>query len=148
MTCSPCELPFWTAGSGVSITFTTTVCGPGMLRAADLPDLLRAAAQERFRAFGNRVTFSPKVFIRLTRLCNDTCGDCTFATSPVHVPSPFMSIDEVLSVARAGAHNGCHEALFTLGERPEDRYEVPAHGCANAGTTRPCITWRKLRRPC
>ncbi len=94
------------------------------LLAADLPDLLRAAAQKRFRAFGNRVTFSPKVFIPLTRLCNDTCGYCTFATSPAHVPSPFMSIDEVLSVARAGAHNGCHEALFTLGERPEDRYEV------------------------
>lgn len=61
------------------------------------------------------MTFSPKVFIPLTRLCNDTCGDCTFATSPAHVPSPFMSIDEVLSVARAGAHNGCHEGAVHVG---------------------------------
>ncbi len=90
----------------------------------DSSTLLRAASERRSHAFGNRVTFSPKVFIPLTRLCNDTCGYCTFATSPAHVTSPYMSIDEVLAVARAGARMGCHEALFTLGERPEERYEV------------------------
>lgn len=69
-----------------------------------------------------RITFSPKVFIPLTKLCRDRCGYCTFAQSPAHLPSPYLSLEEVLSVARAGAQAGCHEALFTLGESPEDRY--------------------------
>ncbi len=71
-----------------------------------------------------RITYSPKVFIPLTMLCRDRCGYCTFAQSPAHVDSAFMSVDEVLAVARAGADAGCHEALFTLGEFPEDRYPV------------------------
>ena len=91
---------------------------------AELPQLLAAASERRSALFGQRVTFSPKVFIPLTRLCNDTCGYCAFATSPAHVSAPYLSLDDVLSIARAGARQGCHEALFTLGERPEDRYEV------------------------
>ncbi|MBI1352050.1 MAG: 7,8-didemethyl-8-hydroxy-5-deazariboflavin synthase [Actinomycetales bacterium] len=69
-----------------------------------------------------RITYSPKVFIPLTRLCRDRCGYCTFATSPAHLPHPYLPLDEVLSIARAGAQAGCHEALFTLGEAPEERY--------------------------
>ncbi len=80
-----------------------------------------------------RITYSPKVFIPLTMLCRDRCGYCTFAQSPAHLPAPYLSIDEVLGIARAGAEAGCHEALFTLGELPEDRYPVArewltAHG--------------------
>ncbi|MFA7323961.1 MAG: 5-amino-6-(D-ribitylamino)uracil--L-tyrosine 4-hydroxyphenyl transferase CofH [Candidatus Nanopelagicales bacterium] len=71
----------------------------------------------------SRVTYSPKVFIPLTTLCRDRCGYCTFAQSPAHV-APFLTLDEVLAIARAGAEVGCHEALFTLGEAPEDRYPV------------------------
>ena len=71
-----------------------------------------------------RVTYSPKVFIPLTRLCRDRCGYCTFATSPAHVGSPYLPLDEVLAIARAGARAGCHEALITLGEAPEARYSV------------------------
>ena len=69
-----------------------------------------------------RITYSPKVFVPLTRLCRDRCGYCTFATAPVHLPAPYLSEDDVLAIARQGADAGCHEALFTLGERPEDRY--------------------------
>jgi FO synthase len=69
-----------------------------------------------------RISYSPKVFLPLTMLCRDRCGYCTFAQSPAHLESPFMPIDEVLAVARAGAERGCHEALFTLGEAPEARY--------------------------
>ena len=76
----------------------------------------------RARAHGNRVTYSPKVFIPLTMLCRDRCGYCTFAKPPARVRSPYLSPDEVLTVARAGAAAGCHEALFTLGEAPEARY--------------------------
>jgi FO synthase len=79
------------------------------------------------------ITYSPKVFIPLTMLCRDRCGYCTFAQSPAHLPSPFMSIDDVLAVARAGAEAGCHEALFTLGEAPEDRYAVAAMWLADHG---------------
>ena len=71
----------------------------------------------------SRVTYSPKVFIPLTTLCRDRCGYCTFAQSPAHVAA-YLTIDEVVAIARAGAEVGCHEALFTLGEAPEDRYPV------------------------
>ena len=73
-------------------------------------------------AHGNRVTFSPKVFIPLTMLCRDRCGYCTFAKAPARLDSPYLVLDEVLAIARAGRDAGCHEALFTLGEGPEDRY--------------------------
>ena len=68
------------------------------------------------------VTYSRKVFIPLTRLCRDRCHYCTFATVPQRLPAPFLSPDEVLDIARAGAAQGCKEALFTLGDRPEDRW--------------------------
>jgi FO synthase len=68
------------------------------------------------------ITYSRKVFIPLTRLCRDRCGYCTFATVPGRLESPFLSPDEVLAVAHQGAALGCKEALFTLGDRPEDRW--------------------------
>jgi FO synthase len=92
------------------------------LLATPLAELLAAAADVRDRAHGTRITYSPKVFIPLTELCRDRCGYCTFAKPPARLAAPFMSLDEVLAVARAGADAGCHEALFTLGEAPEDRY--------------------------
>lgn len=70
----------------------------------------------------SRITYSPKVFLPLTQLCRDRCGYCTFAQAPAHLPAPYLSTDEVLAVARAGAEVGCHEALITLGEAPEARY--------------------------
>ena len=71
-----------------------------------------------------RITYSPKVFIPLTRLCNDSCTYCTFVQPPARLAAPYLTPEEVLAIARSGARAGCHEALFTLGERPEDRYEV------------------------
>jgi FO synthase len=100
---------------------------------ASLATLIDAASARRRSLFGNRVTYSPKVFIPLTRLCRDRCGYCTFATAPARLPAPFLSPDEVLSIARAGAAAGCHEALFTLGERPELRYPVARDWLAAAG---------------
>lgn len=86
---------------------------------------------KRFRT--STVTYSPKVFIPLTMLCRDRCGYCTFAQSPSHVPSPYLSIDEVVEIARQGAEAGCHEALFTLGEFPEERYPVAREWLDAAG---------------
>jgi FO synthase len=89
---------------------------------APLDALLAAAAAVRDAAHGTRVTYSPKVFVPLTHLCRDRCGYCTFAEAPARVQAPYLSPDEVLAIARRGAAVGCHEALFTLGERPELRY--------------------------
>jgi FO synthase len=68
------------------------------------------------------VTYSKKVFIPLTRLCRDRCHYCTFATVPHRLPAAYLDRDEVLAIARAGAAQGCKEALFTLGDRPEERW--------------------------
>src|SRR5918998_35961 len=92
------------------------------LLVAPLDELTRAAAAVRDATTGTRITWSPKVFIPLTSLCRDRCGYCTFAKAPAHLEAPYLSPEQVLAVARAGAAAGCTEALFTLGERPELRY--------------------------
>ena len=107
-------------------------------RGADLDQLLSYAARTRdagLEAAGRPgvITYSRKVFIPLTRLCRDRCGYCTFATVPHRAGSPFLSPDEVAGIARRGAELGCKEALFTLGDRPEDRWRparewLDAHG--------------------
>ena len=88
-----------------------------------LHDLCAVAATMRDQGKGRTVTFSPKVFIPLTRLCRDFCGYCTFRQDPTAAGTKlFLTPEEVLEVARAGQRLGCTEALFTLGERPEQRY--------------------------
>jgi 7,8-didemethyl-8-hydroxy-5-deazariboflavin synthase CofH subunit/7,8-didemethyl-8-hydroxy-5-deazariboflavin synthase CofG subunit len=72
------------------------------------------------------ITFSPKVFIPLTRACRDSCAYCTFAQSPSSGRRIYMTLDEVSAVAQAGAKNGCTEALLTLGDRPEARWPEAA----------------------
>eukprot|EP00892_Ulva_mutabilis_P006881 jgi/Ulvmu1/4565/UM002_0293.1 len=69
------------------------------------------------------VTFSPKVFLPVTRLCRDTCGYCTFAQPPRPGQRAFMHPEEVLSTARAGQAAGCSEALITVGDKPELKHE-------------------------
>jgi FO synthase len=96
-------------------------------RGADLERLLSYASRTRdagLEAAGRPgvITYSRKVFIPLTRLCRDRCGYCTFATVPHRVHSAYLEPDEVLAIARQGAALGCKEALFTLGDRPEDRW--------------------------
>lgn len=90
-----------------------------LLREAPLEALLQAAAQLRDAGKGKIVTYSKKVFIPLTHLCRDYCGYCTFRADPVAGVAAYMTPDEVLSVAEAGARAGCKEALFSLGDQPE-----------------------------
>lgn len=97
---------------------------PDELLVLPVEELARLARTRRDQTFGTRITYSPKVFIPLTKLCRDRCGYCTFAQPPARMESPYLSIEEVVALARAGARAGCHEALFTLGEAPEERYEV------------------------
>lgn len=93
---------------------------------ADLDELTARAASIRDAVTGSRITYSPKVFLPLTMLCRDRCGYCTFAKAPARLNAPFLSIGEVLELARGAQVLGCTEALFTLGERPELRYDAAA----------------------
>jgi FO synthase len=103
------------------------------LQGAPLDELMAAARQVRDQRYGTRVTYSPKVFIPLTMLCQDKCGYCTFAQPPARLDQPYLEADDVLAIARAGAKVGVHEALFTLGERPELRYPAAADWLAERG---------------
>ncbi|NUR28150.1 MAG: bifunctional FO biosynthesis protein CofGH [Catenulispora sp.] len=106
-------------------------------RGADLDALLDIAGAVRDAGLAQAgrpgvVTYSKKVFIPLTRLCRDRCHYCTFATVP-HKTVPFLEREEVLAIARAGAAQGCKEALFTLGDRPEDRWPAAAEWLRERG---------------
>src|SRR5690349_22370747 len=94
----------------------------GLVAIDDMQPLLRVAARRRDEAHGQLVTYSRKVFIPLTQLCRDVCHYCTFAHPPRAGEAAYLGPDEVLEIARAGARAGCHEALFTLGDKPELRY--------------------------
>ncbi len=97
--------------------------------------LMTAAAAARDAGWGNPVTYSPKVFIPLTKLCRDVCHYCTFARPPLEGRRAYLSLGEVLDVARAGAAAGCREALFTLGDKPELRYRIAKDELAAMGYT-------------
>src|SRR5215813_1903854 len=99
----------------------------------DLDVLLVRAAALRDRGHGARISYSRKVFIPLTQLCRDSCHYCTFAHPPRRDAAAYLTPEEVLAIARAGAKAGCKEALFTLGDKPELRYraaraELARHG--------------------
>ena len=107
-------------------------------RDAALDELLTVASRIRdagLEAVGRPgvITYSRKVFIPLTRLCRDRCGYCTFATVAHKLDAPYLSPDEVLDIARRGAVLGCKEALFTLGDRPEDRWRQAGEWLAAGG---------------
>src|SRR5687767_6051366 len=93
-----------------------------MVDRADLSALMRAAAARRDAAHGIAITYSRKVFIPLTQLCRDVCHYCTFAHGPRKGERAYLTLDQVVAIARAGAAAGCKEALFTLGDKPELRY--------------------------
>jgi FO synthase len=108
-------------GATLSIDETQALLGA---RGDDLARLMSIAARLRDLGWGDLVTYSRKVFIPLTMLCRDRCHYCTFAKPPARLGHPFLDLDEVVSIAERGRALGCKEALFTLGDRPEDRYPV------------------------
>ena len=111
-------------GVSVDVTEAATLLAA---RGDELAELMASAARVRDAGLAQlgrpaTVTYSRKVFVPLTRLCRDRCHYCTFATAPHRLPAPYLSLDRVLDITRAGASLGCKEALFTLGDRPEDRW--------------------------
>src|SRR5215469_18014771 len=99
----------------------------------NLVALMMTAAELRDRGHGANVSYSRKVFIPLTKLCRDSCHYCTFAQPPRHAAAAYLSPDEVLAIAQAGARAGCREALFTLGDKPELRYRAAREALARLG---------------
>jgi len=98
-----------------------------------LDELLAAATQIRDSGHDAVITYSPKVFIPLTHLCRDVCHYCTFANPPRLGESAYLSAEEILAIARAGVEAGCHEALFTLGDKPELRYKTARQALQELG---------------
>jgi FO synthase len=101
----------------------------------ELLELSAIARRLRDLGWGDTVTYSRKVFVPLTMLCRDRCHYCTFAQPPAKVDAAYLTPEEVVAIARAGADAGCKEALFTLGDRPEDRYPQAAAWLAERGYT-------------
>jgi FO synthase len=104
-----------------------------LVRALDLPELMRRASTLRDVRFGNVISYSRKVFIPLTQLCRDVCHYCTFAQPPKPGERVYLTLEEVIEVARQGAEAGCREALFTLGDKPELRYPQARFELAELG---------------
>jgi 7,8-didemethyl-8-hydroxy-5-deazariboflavin synthase CofG subunit len=101
----------------------------------ELVALLHAASELRDRHKGRLVTYSRKVFIPLTNLCRDKCGYCTFAKPPNSPDAKTLTPEEVLAIARAGREQGCQEALFSLGEKPEDVHALAREHLRREGYT-------------
>ena len=107
------------AGKALSID---EVEGLVSARGDALDELCSVASDLRDLGHGTTITYSRKVFVPLTMLCRDHCHYCTFAKPPAKLDAPFLTPDEVVVIAQAGRREGCKEALFTLGDRPEERY--------------------------
>jgi FO synthase len=95
-----------------------------MLDEVPLGKLMARAEAATIAGHGTVVTYSRKVFVPLTKLCRDVCHYCTFAHQPSELSAPYLDLDDVITIARAGEAAGCREALFTLGDQPEARYGV------------------------
>ena len=107
-------------------------CGSGI----PLESLAEAARELRWHGKGSTITYSPKVFLPLTNLCRDRCGYCTFRRDPGQAGAHWMEPEEVLAVARAGEQLGCHEALLSLGDRPEAEFPEAREWLAERGYAR------------
>lgn len=99
----------------------------------DSAELAAEAASLRNSYHHNVVSYSRKVFIPLTHLCRDVCHYCTFAKTPRKIGNPYLSMEKVLELCHEGAKQGCQEALFTLGEKPELRYRAAREALAEMG---------------
>jgi FO synthase len=102
-------------------------------RGPALHELMDIASNLRDLGHGNTVSYSRKVFIPLTMLCRDHCHYCTFAKPPARLEKPFLTPEDVVAIAQAGRRQQCKEALFTLGDRPEERYPIALEWLAERG---------------
>src|SRR5688572_2226948 len=118
------------SGKSLALDEATTLLGA---TGDSLTELLQVASSLRDLGRGRTVTYSRKVFVPLTMLCRDVCHYCTFAKPPAKLDHPFLTPEEVVTIADAGRAAGCKEALFTLGDKPEERYPVARRWLAERG---------------
>src|SRR5918999_656719 len=118
------------AGKSLSLDEATALMA---VRGPHLDELLGVASSLRDLGRGRTVTYSRKVFIPLTMLCRDHCHYCTFAKPPARLEKPFLTPEDVVAIADAGRQAGCKEALFTLGDKPENRYPLARDWLAERG---------------
>lgn len=124
------EMAINAAASGKSLSHDQAL---SLATCEDLTRLCSVAEEMTIAGHGACVSCSKKVFIPLTKLCRDVCHYCTFAKAPRAGQSPFLTLEEVLSITRAGRDAGCKEALFTLGDKPELRYRAAREALARLG---------------
>lgn len=105
----------------------------GTLSGAELQALQRRAARLRDAHWGRRMTYSRKVFVPLTNMCRDDCGYCTFVQKPDSPTAVLLTPEQVMQAVREGERMGCKEVLFSLGEKPELRYQRARDGLARLG---------------
>ena len=101
-----------------------------------LSELMQRASKKRDAYWGKMITYSKKVFVPLTNMCRDTCRYCTFVKHPDKPEAKILTPNEVLAIAKSGEDSGCKELLFSLGEKPELRYEKARQELAQLGHTR------------
>ncbi|MEX0922458.1 MAG: 5-amino-6-(D-ribitylamino)uracil--L-tyrosine 4-hydroxyphenyl transferase CofH [Rhodovibrionaceae bacterium] len=118
------------AASGAKLS---GACARELAACDDLEALAAAASARRQERRPNTISYSRKVFIPLTELCRNVCHYCTFAKAPSRLAQPYLRPDDVLNIARQGAAAGCKEALFTLGDKPEQRYRAAEEQLAELG---------------
>jgi FO synthase len=106
---------------------------PQQLGSLPLDELMDTAAGLRDQGWGRQVSYSRKVFIPLTELCRDVCHYCTYAKTPKRLEQVYLSPEQVLAIAQAGKAQGCKEALFTLGDKPELRYKAAREALKELG---------------
>jgi FO synthase len=106
---------------------------PQQLTELPLETLMDTAAGLRDQGWGRQISYSRKVFIPLTELCRDVCHYCTYAKTPRRLQQAYLSPEQVLDIARAGKAQGCKEALFTLGDKPELRYKAARDALTELG---------------
>ncbi|WP_435660742.1 7,8-didemethyl-8-hydroxy-5-deazariboflavin synthase CofG [Leisingera caerulea] len=110
--------------------------GTAWAETGDLRALMMRAAGIRDAHWGRTVTYSRKAFVPLTNMCRDTCGYCTFVKHPESPEANIMTPEQVLATAQKGEREGCKELLFSLGEKPELRYERARKGLEKLGYSR------------
>src|SRR5512132_1642012 len=118
------------AGKALSVGEIEALLGA---RGSELRRLMSLASHLRELGHGSTVTYSRKVFVPLTMLCRDHCHYCTFAKPPARLDRPFLTPEEVVAIAEAGRKAGCKDALFTLGDKPEDRYPIARQWLSERG---------------
>jgi len=106
---------------------------PQQINQLPLQELMDTAAGLRDQGWGRQISYSRKVFIPLTELCRDVCHYCTYAKTPKRIEQPYLSPEQVLEIAQAGRQQGCKEALFTLGDKPELRYQTARDALTEMG---------------